>query len=76
MRTERWLFVRWGDGFEELYDHEFDRSETVNRVADPAQLPVVDALRETARASCVPEPPGFSWDVDSDGGGAAEVSEE
>ena len=71
VRTERWLFVRWGDGFEELYDHEFDRSETVNRVADPAQLPVVDALRETARASCVPEPPGFSWDVASDGGGAA-----
>jgi len=63
VRTERWLFVRWGDGFEELYDHEFDRSETVNQVADPARLPVVDALRDTARASCVPEPPGFSWDV-------------
>ena len=62
VRTERWLFVRWGDGFEELYDHEFDKSETVNRVADPVQLPVVDALRETAKASCVPEPPGFSWD--------------
>jgi len=36
----------------------------VNRVADPTQLPVLDAMRETARASCVPEPPGFSWDVD------------
>ncbi|HET9944221.1 MAG TPA: sulfatase, partial [Actinomycetes bacterium] len=62
VRTERWLFVRWGDGFEELYDHRFDRSETVNRVADPARLPVADTLRDTARTSCVPEPPGFTWE--------------
>jgi N-acetylglucosamine-6-sulfatase len=74
VRTERWLFVRWGDGFEELYDHEFDRSETLNRVTDPAQQPVADALRETTRTSCVPEPPGFSWDVAGSGGSAAEVS--
>ena len=70
VRTERWLFVRWGDGFVEMYDHRFDKRETVNRGADPAQLPVVGALRETARASCVPAPPGFHWDVDGVGADA------
>jgi arylsulfatase A-like enzyme len=74
VRTEQWLFVRWGDGFEELYDHEFDPDETVNRAADPAQQPLLDSMRATARASCVPQPPGFTWDAESaDRGGAPSV---
>ena len=75
VRTERWLFVRWGDGFEELYDHAFDRSEIVNRVADPAGSP---RRRAAGHRACVvrPEPPGFSWDVaeGSDASGARRAS--
>jgi arylsulfatase A-like enzyme len=61
VRTERWLFVRWGGGFEELYDHRYDPDETVNRATDPTQQALLDSMRGTARGGCVPEPPGFDW---------------
>lgn len=55
VRDERWRYVRWSDGAEELYDHAADPRERVNLAADPARaatiaelarhLPAVEARR-------------------------------
>ena len=36
MRTERWRYIRYADGGEELYDHDADPLEATNRAADAA----------------------------------------
>lgn len=36
VRTERWRYIRYADGSEELYDHERDPNEWTNLAADPA----------------------------------------
>ena len=61
LRSDRYLFVHWAGGVEELYDHELDYYETQNRVADPAYAWVVEQMRATTRERCSPAPPGFSW---------------
>ena len=63
LRTTRYLFVRWADGFEELYDHAVDRYETTNRIGHLGYQWVVDAMRQTTRDRCSPAPPGFTWEV-------------
>ena len=35
VRTERWRYIRYADGSEELYDHESDPNEWTNLAADP-----------------------------------------
>lgn len=35
VRSERWRYIRYEDGTEELYDHQSDPLEWTNRVADP-----------------------------------------
>lgn len=35
VRTERWRYIRYKDGTEELYDHEHDHSEWNNLAKDP-----------------------------------------
>lgn len=60
-RSPRFLFVRYGNGREELYDYGHDPWELhdVHRVARYRDRRL--ALRRRARAACVPTPPGFSW---------------
>ncbi len=36
VRSERWRYIRYDDGTEELYDHEADPEEWTNRAGDPA----------------------------------------
>lgn len=36
VRDERWRYIRYYDGFEELYDHSVDPGELKNLAADPA----------------------------------------
>lgn len=45
IRTERWRYIRYGDGSEELYDHESDPMEWKNLANDPAHGETKQQLR-------------------------------
>ena len=60
-RTARYLYVRYADREEELYDYAVDPLEEVNRAGDPTYARTLRALRRHAREDCSPTPPGFSW---------------
>ena len=61
-RTRRYLFVEYnaGEG-RELYDYRSDPNERANSIRDPAYRTVRKELRNSAKASCSPTPPGFTW---------------
>ncbi len=46
VRTERWRYIRYADGGEELYDHAADPQEWKNLAQDPAQAAVMRDLRK------------------------------
>lgn len=46
IRTERWRYIRYADGSEELYDHDSDPYEWTNRASDSALVDVKDGLRK------------------------------
>ena len=46
VRTERWRYIRYADGSEELYDHSADPHEWTNLAADPRYA---DRKKELAR---------------------------
>jgi arylsulfatase A-like enzyme len=50
----RYRFIRYGDGFEELYDLETDPDEFTNRAADPALAEVKARLAEALPSSPAP----------------------
>jgi len=58
-RTARFLFVRYANGREELYDYAKDPWELQDRRGTNRDLQ--SFLREKAREACRPVPPGFSW---------------
>jgi len=43
VRSERWRYIRYADGSEELYDHTKDPHEWNNLAADPALAPVIES---------------------------------
>jgi len=45
VRTQRWKYNYYGDGYAELYDLQQDPHEQHNLAADPARKPVVDELQ-------------------------------
>jgi arylsulfatase A-like enzyme len=45
VRTRRWKYNYYPDGYAELYDLEHDPHEQHNLAADPAQKPVVDEMQ-------------------------------
>ena len=45
VRTRRWKYNYYGDGYDELYDLQNDPGERHSLAADPAHKPVVDELR-------------------------------
>jgi len=45
VRSDRWRYIRYADGGEELYDHAVDPHEWHNVAADPANAAVVADLR-------------------------------
>jgi choline-sulfatase len=46
VRTQRWKYCYYGDGYAELYDLQNDPHEQHNLAADPAHKPVVDELQK------------------------------
>jgi hypothetical protein len=44
LRSERYRYIRYADGGEELYDHSVDPNEWTNLAVDPAYAEVKDKL--------------------------------
>jgi N-acetylglucosamine-6-sulfatase len=60
LRSHRYLFVRYADGFEELYDYRHDPHETRNTAGHPEYADRLRSMRLRTLAEAVPAPPGFS----------------
>jgi arylsulfatase A-like enzyme len=45
VRDERYRYIRYRNGEEELYDHTRDPNEWTNLAADPAHRPIIESLR-------------------------------
>ncbi len=62
----RYRFIRYGDGFEELYDRETDPHEFTNRAADPALAAVKSRLARSLPATAAPDrmvPPNSPYNL-------------
>ncbi len=59
VRSERWTYVRYSTGEEELYDLAADPYELDNLAGVPASQPVLEHQRARLRELCSPVPPGF-----------------
>ena len=57
-RELTWMYVRYVDGTEELYN---DEAETTNLAGVPRYQADHDRLRAEAMAGCDPPPPGYAW---------------
>lgn len=55
LRDERWRYVRYRDGSEELYDHASDPEEWSNLVADPSRVDPAHAAVIAALRRFLPE---------------------
>ncbi|MHC4517739.1 MAG: sulfatase [Planctomycetota bacterium] len=55
LRTERWRYIRYSDGTEELYDHESDALEWTNVADDPKYANVKRKLAAWLPETNVPE---------------------
>lgn len=58
LRTERWRYIRYADGDEELYDHSKDPYEWVNLAAATEHTALKKELAQHFPATNVPEPTG------------------
>jgi len=60
VRSRRWTYVRYEDGFEELYDLRTDPYELQNLAADPRFAGVLRERRARLAELCDPPPPGYA----------------
>jgi arylsulfatase A-like enzyme len=44
IRTQRWRYIRYRNGGEELYDHDADPHEWTNLAGEPAYRPIIEEL--------------------------------
>jgi arylsulfatase A-like enzyme len=63
VRSDRWKYVRYATGEEELYELEADPFELENLAAVPASASVLEDRRDRLRELCVPAPPGYGDDA-------------
>ncbi len=54
LRSERWRYIRYADGGEELYDHETDPNEWHNLATKPEFAPVIAELAQSLPAQNAP----------------------
>lgn len=67
VRDERWRYIRYNDGTEELYDHQADPNEWRNLATDPTYQNIKDILAKRLPESYtenVPEKNAFVFDPD------------
>ncbi len=57
LRTERWRYIRYSDGTEELYDHDNDELEWDNLADDPKYADVKKRLAKWLPSKNVPQVP-------------------
>ena len=46
VRSDRWRYIRYADGSEELYDHDTDPNEWINLAADERLAQVIASHRK------------------------------
>ena len=63
VRSERWRYIRYADGSEELYDHLVDAHEWVNLASDPGQTAVLEEHRRWLPKIDLPPAPGSAQRV-------------
>jgi arylsulfatase A-like enzyme len=59
VRNERYVYVRYSTGEQELYDLRRDPYELTNMAGDPGMATTRDALRRRLAVLCDPPPPGL-----------------
>jgi arylsulfatase A-like enzyme len=57
LRTQRWSYIRYADGSEELYDRRKDPNEWVNLAIEPGMNAVLQQLRNQLPKNEAPEAP-------------------
>jgi arylsulfatase A-like enzyme len=65
VRSERWRYIRYSDGAEELYDEVKDPNEYRNLASDPKLAPIKKDLAQwmpKTSAPPVPDRDGFDFD--------------
>ena len=76
-RETNWMYARYVNGFEELYNEALDPYEMDNLASDPidpSNQVAYDRLSTEASALCEPPPPGLSLPVVREIGGPADQS--
>ena len=62
VRDERYRYIRYRNGEEELYDHSTDLNEWTNLAGTPGSAAVIDRLRRNfPRTEVAPVVKEFSW---------------
>jgi arylsulfatase A-like enzyme len=61
VRTNGWMYARYNDGRELLFDLSTDYAENDNLANDPASADKLAALKAQAVELCSPKPPGYTW---------------
>ena len=66
LRTERWRYIRYRDGSEELYDHDQDPLEQKNLASQPESTEIKEALRKWLPQGDTPRTPNSSQSRNAD----------
>jgi len=66
LRSERWRYIRYEDGSEELYDHDRDPLERTNLASQPEVAPVKESLKAWLPKSDEPRTSSLARGRDTD----------
>ena len=59
--ADGWMYARYADGFEEMYDTQTDPLEQTNLAGNAGYAAEQQSLTQQAMTLCSPVPPGFAW---------------